>query len=107
MDCGACPVTSAPPPRSRPPSARWLIPALGVLFVPLWSSGFIVGKIATAHMQVPAVLLWRFVGGLVVMGAGGGVAPPAPPPGRGRLPPGGAPPLLQGGQVSFVYTSPA
>jgi hypothetical protein len=35
------------------PANRWVVPVLSVLFVPLWSSGFIAGKIATQHMPVP------------------------------------------------------
>jgi len=88
---------------SAAPSARWAIPALGVLFVPLWSSGFIVGKIATGHMQVPAVLLWRFVVALLVMGAVVTVTRPARPRGRAWLHLAVTALLLQVGQFSFVY----
>jgi drug/metabolite transporter (DMT)-like permease len=88
---------------STAPSARWAIPALSVLFVPLWSSGFIVGKIATGHMQVPTVLLWRFVIALVVMGAVVAVARPARPRGRAWLHLAVTALLLQVGQFSFVY----
>jgi drug/metabolite transporter (DMT)-like permease len=88
---------------SAAPSARWAIPALSVLFVPLWSSGFIVGKIATGHMQVPTVLLWRFVVALVVMGAVVAVTRPARPRGRAWLHLAVTALLLQVGQFSFVY----
>src|SRR4051794_22010458 len=89
---------------SAAPSARWAIPVLGVLFVPLWSSGFIVGKIATGHMQVPAVLLWRFVVALLVMGAVVAVTRPARPRGRAWTHLVVTALLLQVGQFSFVYT---
>jgi drug/metabolite transporter (DMT)-like permease len=88
---------------SPAPSARWVIPALSVLFVPLWSSGFIVGKIATGHMQVPTVLLWRFVVGLVVMGGVVAATRPARPRGRAWLHLAVTALLLQVGQFSFVY----
>ncbi len=89
---------------SAPPSARWVVPALSVLFVPLWSSGFIVGKIAIGHMQVPTVLLWRFVVALVVMGAVVAATRPPRPRGRAWLHLAVTALLLQIGQFSFVYT---
>ena len=88
---------------SAAPSARWAVPALGLLFVPLWSSGFIVGKIATAHTQVPTVLLWRFVVALLVMGAVVAMTRPARPQGRAWLHLAVTALLLQIGQFSFVY----
>ena len=93
----------AAPSVSAAPSARWAVPALSVLFVPLWSSGFIVGKIATSHMQVPAVLLGRLVVAFLVMGAVVAVARPARPRGRAWLHLAVTALLLQVGQVSFVY----
>ena len=59
----------AAPSGSATPTGRWVVPVLSVLFVPLWASGFIVGKIATGHMQVPTVCVrsgsrscvWRVV----------------------------------------------
>ncbi|OLL73126.1 Permease of the drug/metabolite transporter (DMT) superfamily [Pseudonocardia sp. Ae168_Ps1] len=55
---------------------------LAVLFVPLWASGFIAGKIATGYMEVPTVLLWRFVIALAVMLAAALVLRPGLPRGR-------------------------
>ena len=83
---------------------RWVVPVLSALFVPLWSSGFIVGKIATGHMPVPTVMLWRFVIALVVMGAVVAVVRPARPRGRAWLHLAVTALLLQVGQFSFVYT---
>jgi drug/metabolite transporter (DMT)-like permease len=77
---------------------------LSALFVPLWSSGFIVGKIATGHMQVPTVMLWRFVIALVAMGAVVAVLRPARPRGRAWLHLAVTALLLQVAQFSFVYT---
>ena len=79
------------------------MPVLSVLFVPLWASGFIAGKIATGHMQVPTVLLWRFVIALVVMGAVIAVTRPVRPSGRAWLHLAVTALLLQVGQFSFVY----
>jgi hypothetical protein len=75
-----------------------------VLFVPLWASGFILGKIATGHMQVPTVLLWRFVVALVVMGAVVAVTRPSRPRGSAWLHLAVTALLLQVGQFSFVYS---
>ncbi|MDT7554612.1 MAG: hypothetical protein QOI16_3148, partial [Pseudonocardiales bacterium] len=72
-------------PSGSAPTGRWVVPGLSVLFVPLWSSGFIAGKIATGHMQVPTVLLWRFIIALVVMGVVVAVTRPALPRGRAWL----------------------
>ncbi len=89
---------------STAPAKRWVVPVLSALFVPLWSSGFIAGKIATGHMPVPTVLLWRFIIALVVMGAVVAVARPARPRGRAWLHLAVTALLLQVGQFSFVYT---
>jgi drug/metabolite transporter (DMT)-like permease len=89
---------------SAAPTARWVVPVLSALFVPLWSSGFIVGKIATGHMQVPTVMLWRFVIALVAMGAVVAVVRPALPRGRAWLHLAVTALLLQVAQFSFVYT---
>src|SRR3954447_16396089 len=88
---------------STAPTGRWIVPVLSALFVPLWASGFIVGKIATGHMPVPPVLLWRFVVALVVMGAVVAVTRPARPRGRAWLHLAVTALLLQVGQFSFVY----
>jgi drug/metabolite transporter (DMT)-like permease len=89
---------------SAAPTGRWVVPVLSALFVPLWSSGFIVGKIATGHMQVPTVMLWRFVIALVAMGAVVAVVRPALPRGRAWLHLAVTALLLQVAQFSFVYT---
>ena len=89
---------------SAAPTGRWVVPVLSALFVPLWSSGFIVGKIATGHMQVPTVMLWRFVIALVAMGAVVAVLRPARPRGRAWLHLAITALLLQVAQFSFVYT---
>ena len=94
----------AAPSGSATPTGRWVVPVLSVLFVPLWSSGFIVGKIATGHMQVPTVLLWRFVVALVVMGAVVAVSRPARPRGSAWLHLAVTALLLQVGQFSLVYS---
>jgi drug/metabolite transporter (DMT)-like permease len=86
------------------PANRWVVPVLSVLFVPLWSSGFIAGKIATQHMPVPTVMLWRFVIALVVMGVVVAVMGPAPPRGRAWLHLAVTALLLQVGQFTFVYS---
>jgi drug/metabolite transporter (DMT)-like permease len=91
-------------PSAAAPAGRWVVPAFSVLFVPLWSSGFIAGKIATGHMQVPTVLLWRFVIALVVMGVVVAVTRPALPRGRAWLHLAVTALLLQVGQFSFVYS---
>ena len=83
---------------------RWTVPVLSVVFVPLWASGFIAGKIATQHMQVPTVLLWRFVIAALAMGAVALLTRPAMPRGRGWVHLGVAALLLQVGQFSAVYT---
>jgi drug/metabolite transporter (DMT)-like permease len=89
---------------SAAPTARWVVPLLSALFVPLWSSGFIVGKIATGHMPVPTVLLWRLLIGLAVMTAVVAVVRPPRPRGRAWLHLAVTALLLQVGQFSFVYT---
>src|SRR5262245_25820143 len=94
----------AAPAISAAPARRWVVPVLSVLFVPLWSSGFIAGKIATGHMQGPTVLLWRFVVALIVMGAVVGVTRPALPRGRAWLHLAVTALLLQVGQFTFVYS---
>lgn len=77
---------------------------LAVLFVPLWASGFIAGKIATGSTDVPAVLFWRFVIALVVMLVAVAVQRPGPPRGRAWLHLAVTALLLQVGQFSFVYS---
>src|SRR5687768_13293642 len=94
---------AAPTSGAAAPTSRWVVPVLSVLFVPLWASGFIAGKIATGHMQVPTVLLWRFVVALVVMGAVVAVTRPVRPSGRAWLHLAVTALLLQVGQFSLVY----
>lgn len=89
---------------SAAPIGRWVVRVLSALFVPLWSSGFIVGKIATGHMQVATVMLWRFVIALVAIGAVVAVVRPALPRGRAWLHLAVTALLLQVAQFSFVYT---
>ena len=90
--------TSAGPPR------RWLVPVLSVLFVPIYASGFLAGKIATAHMAVPTVLLWRFLIALAVVLVAVVLMRPAMPRGRAWVHLVVTALLLQVGQFSFVYT---
>ncbi len=80
------------------------MPLLSVVFVPLWASGFIAGKIATRHMEVPTVLLWRFVIAAVVMGAVAVFTRPALPRGPAWVHLSVTALLLQVGQFSAVYT---
>ncbi|ANY05381.1 DMT family transporter [Pseudonocardia sp. HH130630-07] len=84
--------------------SRWLVPLLAVLFVPVWASGFIAGKIATGSMDVPAVLLWRFVIALAVMLVAAVALRPGLPRGRAWLHLAVTALLLQVGQFTFVYT---
>ncbi|WP_328305678.1 DMT family transporter [Actinomycetospora sp. NBC_00405] len=95
------------PPVEDPPEApprRWLVPVLSVLFVPIYASGFLAGKIATAHMAVPTVLLWRFLIALAVVLVAVVVMRPAMPRGRAWVHLVVTALLLQVGQFSFVYT---
>ena len=95
----------APPSEtSTEPPVRWLVPVLSVLFVPIYASGFLAGKIATAHMAVPTVLLWRFLIALAVVLVAVVVMRPAMPRGRAWVHLVVTALLLQVGQFSFVYT---
>jgi drug/metabolite transporter (DMT)-like permease len=95
----------APPSdTSTEPPVRWLVPVLSVLFVPIYASGFLAGKIATAHMAVPTVLLWRFLIALAVVLVAVVVMRPAMPRGRAWVHLVVTALLLQVGQFSFVYT---
>jgi drug/metabolite transporter (DMT)-like permease len=100
------PVTVPPveDPTEPPPPRRWLVPVLSVLFVPVYASGFLAGKIATAHMAVPTVLLWRFLIALAVVLVAVVVMRPAMPRGRAWVHLVVTALLLQVGQFSFVYT---
>ncbi len=86
-----------------PARSRILVPALSVVFVPMWASGFLAGKLATARADVPTVLLWRFLVAVAVMGGLALVTRPALPRGRGWLHLVAAALLLQMGQFSGVY----
>ena len=77
---------------------------LSVLFVPIYASGFLAGKIATAHMAVPTVLLWRFLIALAVVLVAVVLMRPAMPRGRAWVHLVVTALLLQVGQFSFVYT---
>lgn len=83
---------------------RWTVPLLGAVFVPLWASGFIAGKIATQHMEVPTVLLWRFVIAAAAMGVVAVVTRPALPRGAGWVHLAVTALLLQVGLFSGVYS---
>lgn len=91
-------------PVSGEPASRWAVPVASVAFVPVYASGFIVGKIATAHMAVPTVLLWRFAFALLVALPVVALTRPAWPRGRAWLHLGVTALLLQAGQFTFVYT---
>lgn len=84
--------------------SRWLVPALSATFVPVYASGFIAGKIATAHMAVPTVLLWRFVIALAVALPVALVTRTAWPRGRAWLHLAMTAVFLQLAQFTFVYT---
>jgi drug/metabolite transporter (DMT)-like permease len=95
----------APPSdTSTEPPLRWLVPVLSTLFVPIYASGFLAGKIATAHMAVPTVLLWRFLIALAVVLVAVVAMRPAMPRGRAWVHLVVTALLLQVGQFSFVYT---
>ena len=95
----------APPSdTSTEPPLRWLVPVLSTLFVPIYASGFLAGKIATAHMAVPTVLLWRFLIALAVVLVAVVLMRPAMPRGRAWVHLVVTALLLQVGQFSFVYT---
>lgn len=47
---------------------RLITVTLSVLLVPLWASGFVVGKLATMHAAVAPVLFWRFLIAGTLMG---------------------------------------
>ena len=98
--------SDAPPEATGPgePTSRWAVPAASAAFVPVYASGFIVGKIATAHMPVPTVLLWRFAFALAVALPVVALTRPAWPRGRAWLHLGVTALLLQAGQFTFVYT---
>ena len=86
------------------PRRRWLVPVLSALFVPVYASGFIAGKIATGHMAVPTVLLWRFLVALVVVLVAVVATRPARPRGRAWAHLVVTALLLQVGQFTFAYT---
>ncbi len=83
---------------------RAAVPLLSVVFVPLWASGFIAGKLATQRMDVATTLMWRFVVAAVVMGAVVAITRPALPRGRAWLHLVVTALLLQVGLFSTVYT---
>jgi drug/metabolite transporter (DMT)-like permease len=83
---------------------RWTIPVLSVVFVLLWSSGFIAATISTRTTDVPTVLLWRFVIASAVTGAAALVLRPAMPRPRNLLHLVVTALLLQVGVFSSVFT---
>jgi drug/metabolite transporter (DMT)-like permease len=83
---------------------RAVVPLLSMVFVPLWASGFIAGKLATQRMDVLTTLMWRFIIAAVVMGAVAVVTRPPLPRGRAWLHLVVTALLLQVGQFSAVYT---
>jgi drug/metabolite transporter (DMT)-like permease len=83
---------------------RAAVPLLSVVFVPLWASGFIAGKLATQRMDVATTLLWRFVVAALVMGVVVALTRPARPRGRAWLHLVVTALLLQVGQFSAVYS---
>jgi drug/metabolite transporter (DMT)-like permease len=96
---------AGPVAASTGPSRAWLVPVLSALFVPVYASGFVVGKIATAHMAVPTVLLWRFLVAFVVVLVAVVATRPAMPRSRrawGHLVVTAL--LLQVGQFAFCYS---
>ncbi|GLZ47243.1 peptide ABC transporter ATP-binding protein [Actinomycetospora sp. NBRC 106375] len=101
---GETQVDDAAPSSTSIPPARWLVTLLSVLFVPTYASGFIAGKIATAHMAVPTVLLWRFLIALAALLVVVAWTRPALPRGRAWVHLAVTALLLQLGQFTFVYT---
>jgi drug/metabolite transporter (DMT)-like permease len=86
-----------------PARSHLVVPLLSVLFVPMWASGFLAGKLATARADVPTVLLWRFLIAVAVMGALALATRPALPRGRGWLHLVVVALLLQMGQFTGIY----
>lgn len=93
-----------PPSGVTGPSRSWVVPVLSVLFVPVYASGFVVGKIATGHMAVPTVLLWRFLIAFVVVLVAVAATRPALPRGRAWTHLVVTALLLQVGQFAFCYS---
>lgn len=77
---------------------------LSVVFVLLWSSGFIAAKISTRTTDVPTVLLWRFVIATVITGAAALLLRPGMPRPRNLLHLVVTALLLQVGVFSSVFT---
>ena len=88
-------------------SSRWLVPLLSVLFVFLWSSGFIMAKLATRTTDVPTVLFWRFVMAAAVTGVAAAVLRPGFPRPRALVHLVVTALLLQVGVFSAVFTGVA
>lgn len=83
---------------------RWTVPVLSVVFVLLWSSGFIAATISTRTTDVPTVLLWRFVIATTVTGLAAAVLRPAMPRPRNLVHLVVTALLLQVGVFSSVFT---
>jgi len=77
---------------------------LSVVFVLLWSSGFIAAKISTRTTDVPTVLLWRFVIAAAITGAAALVLRPGMPRPRNLVHLVVTALLLQVGVFSSVFT---
>jgi drug/metabolite transporter (DMT)-like permease len=77
---------------------------MSLVFVPLWTSGYVVGKLATDHVDVLTVLVWRFVIASVLMWGLTLVVRPPMPRGREWLHLGVVGFLLQIGQFGGIYS---
>lgn len=77
---------------------------MSVVFVPLWTSGYVVGKLATDRVDVLTVLVWRFVIASVLMWGLTLVVRPPMPRGRQWVHLGVVGFLLQIGQFGGIYT---
>jgi drug/metabolite transporter (DMT)-like permease len=76
---------------------------LSLAFVPIWVSGFVVGKLATQRVEVMTTLMWRFAIGAAVMWLVVIITRPAMPRGRAWLHLGVVGLLLQVGQFCGIY----
>jgi drug/metabolite transporter (DMT)-like permease len=77
---------------------------MSLVFVPLWTSGYVVGKLATDHVDVLTVLVWRFLVASVLMWALTALLRPPLPRGRQWLHLGVVGFLLQIGQFGGIYS---
>lgn len=77
---------------------------MSLVFVPLWTSGYVVGKLATDHVDVLTVLVWRFLVASVLMWALTALVRPPMPRGRQWWHLGVVGFLLQIGQFGGIYS---